>query len=216
MLVHCYSTEAERLFNTAKLPVHVANKMPPCTRRSRNERREDGNNTQEAAAGGGGGYGDDDNGAAILDLGFENRHVCGDFTILKHLRDDVYRVRTEGGQIIELTVLDIMEMINPNELPGFCYMRPAYKNRRIVMKKKLSLWVQAHVFDLPGFSSSCHQAGAVGGENACNNGHDDIIAPPSSVDAAAVSPERKQKFRSEWEGKEECLPYKKRMLLWDF
>lgn len=95
----------------------------------------------------------------VLDLGVENRRVCGDFTILKCMKQTggVYKILTESGQIKEMTDCDIEEMINPNKLPQFCYVLPGFESRRrrggeFVTGKRLSSWVQPHVLRLEGFS----------------------------------------------------------------
>ena len=143
-------------------------------------------------------WGDDD-GAQQLDLGIENRRACGDFTILKILKHGVYRILTESGQTKEMTDSDIDEMINPSGLPRFCYMTPAYENRRIVVGKKLSRWVQPHVLQLEGFVETVAADSAV---------ESDLAELVVAQDAPSEG-----KF-NEWLGKEGfSLPWKKRALM---
>jgi hypothetical protein len=148
--------------------------------------------------------------AFISDMCIENRRVCGNFTILKSCgkknQPGVYKVLTESGQIQEMTDVEIEEMINPNNLPRFCYMLPGYEHRRLVTGRRLSLWVQSHVMELEGFlpASNCLS---------------EVVADDSD-NAAVVLVEKQQqqqqlatKFK-EWEGKDDfSLPWKKRVLL---
>jgi hypothetical protein len=155
---------------------------------------------------------DDEDETVVLDLGVENRRVCGDFTILKCMKQKggVYKILTESGQIKEMTDCDIEEMINPNKLPQFCYVLPGYENRRrrgggFIAGKRLSSWVQPHVMNLEGFS--------VLQDVECDSSSSSSSSSSRSSSCAPGQNNSNKKF-NEWTGREDfSLPWKKRVML---
>lgn len=157
--------------------------------------------------------GEDDEDAFFRDsLCIENRKACGDFTILKACRNQrgVYKVLTESGQIKEMTDVDIEEMVNPNNLPRFCYMLPGYekKNRpsKVVTGRRLSCWVQPHVLQLEGFVETTVQ------EKKEEEGGA-VVEEEEVVEQNSGKKFREWLDRSEQKGDDFRLPWKKRILL---